>query len=233
MIFFNSKNEEKLIELNKRVSESFSLVKQDKELLFKWIDYLYSVVQNQQRMLERLNEKVSVLASTPQVKQEEVKRIVDMQFSQPLNNIMDHIRVIENKVHHFELQKLESPIVRIQQIRPVQPQTANLQSQAMPQVFEDKKSVLKNKILKNFVKNSKDYIKNVLLSLVQKYASISSLQLREIVVDEQSLCSRSSFYRLLEELEREDEVVVSHKGKEKIYAPKFEKGPKHHVISRR
>lgn len=233
MIFFNAKNDERLVELNKRITDSFSLVKQDKELLFKWIDYLYNIVQNQQRMLERLNEKVSVLASAPPLKSDDVKKMVDLHFSQPLTNIMDHVRLIETRVRNFELQKLESPIVRVQQMQPIQPQTVNLQPQTIPHVFEDKKAILKNKILKNFVKKSKDYIKNVLLSLIQKYASISSLQLREIVVDEQSLCSRSSFYRLLEELEREDEVVVSHKGKEKIYAPKFEKGPKHNVIVRR
>lgn len=229
MAFFASKpdaqTEQRLVELNKKISGSFILVKQDTELLFKWIDYLYKIIQNQQQTLDVLNQKINSINT---IKPEDIKRMIDLYYAHPLNNVVEHIKLIERKVDDFEKQKVSH--VQIEQQRAVQ--VAAVQS-AVQSVEQDKKLLLKNKFLKNFAKKSKDYIKNVLFSLIQKYGTISALQLREMVVEEQSLCSKSSFYRLLEELERDDEVVVGHKGKEKIYSPKFEKAPKHQLISRR
>lgn len=81
----------------------------------------------------------------------------------------------------------------------------------------DTKQNLKEKIFKNVTRHSKDYIKSMLLSYIKKYGKISGLQLREIVVEEQGLASKSSFYRLLIELEEDDSVSVVHEGKEKHY----------------
>ena len=71
--------------------------------------------------------------------------------------------------------------------------------------------------MKKLTRNSKRYVKNIVLSYIQKYEQIPALQLREIVVDEQGLCSKSSFYRLLGELEQEEVVDVVQEGKEKTY----------------
>ena len=49
---------------------------------------------------------------------------------------------------------------------------------------------------------------------------MSALQLKEMVVEEQGLCSKSSFYRILEEIESLDEIVTIKKGKEKHYMAK-------------
>ncbi len=81
----------------------------------------------------------------------------------------------------------------------------------------DTKQNLKEKIFKKVTRHSKDYIKSMLLSYIKKYGKISGLQLREIVVEEQGLVSKSSFYRLLIELEEDDTVSVVHEGKEKHY----------------
>ena len=87
--------------------------------------------------------------------------------------------------------------------------------------YTKNKSYIREKIIKKITKNSKDYVKNLMLSLIRKYNQISALQLREIVVEEQGLCSKSSFYRLLEEIENEDEVDVLAQGKEKKYISKL------------
>ena len=79
----------------------------------------------------------------------------------------------------------------------------------------------KEKVVKKLTKNSKDYVKSVIVSLIQKYEKVSALQLREIVVDEQRLCSKSSFYRILEEVERGREVGFMKDGKEKSYLSKI------------
>ena len=71
-------------------------------------------------------------------------------------------------------------------------------------------------------------MKSVVLSYIKKYERISALQLKEIVVDEQNFCSKSSFYRLLEEIEALDEIGVIKQGKEKHY---IAKSMKHKVES--
>jgi hypothetical protein len=63
-------------------------------------------------------------------------------------------------------------------------------------------------------------VKSVILSYIKKYERISALQLKEIVVDEQNFCSKSSFYRLLEEIEELDDIGVVKQGKEKQYISK-------------
>ena len=48
-------------------------------------------------------------------------------------------------------------------------------------------------------------------------------QLKEMVVEEQGLCSKSSFYRVLDEIELEKGITSSREGKHKIYVFKMVK----------
>lgn len=79
------------------------------------------------------------------------------------------------------------------------------------------KKGIRERLVRKISKNSKDYVKSVIYSLIKKYGQISAPQLKEIVVEEQGLCSKSSFYRLLAEMEQEAEVESLQKGKEKTY----------------
>jgi len=79
---------------------------------------------------------------------------------------------------------------------------------------------MKEKIVKRLTRNSKEYVKSVIISYIRKYERISALQLKDIIVEEQNLCSKSSFYRLLEEVEGIDELGVIKQGKEKHYVSK-------------
>ena len=67
--------------------------------------------------------------------------------------------------------------------------------------------------------------KDLLTKMDEKIQTIrkAALQLKEIVVEEQALCSKSSFYRLLEEIEQEPEIGVVKKGKEKHYITNISK----------
>lgn len=71
--------------------------------------------------------------------------------------------------------------------------------------------------MRKLARNSKDYIKNLVLGLVHKYGKMGALQLREMVVDEQGLCSKSSFYRILEEMEKEHSLQIISDGKHTVY----------------
>jgi archaellum component FlaC len=86
-----------------------------------------------------------------------------------------------------------------------------------PQNITSTRSSLKEKIFKKVTRHSKDYVKSMLISLIKKYDKISGLNLREIVVEEQGIVSKSSFYRLLTEIEEEEGIHVLHEGKEKHY----------------
>ncbi|MEK6874854.1 MAG: hypothetical protein AABX52_03850 [Nanoarchaeota archaeon] len=81
-------------------------------------------------------------------------------------------------------------------------------------------SALREKIMSRVARNSKEYVKTMIRQLIEKYGKTSGLQLREIVVEEQGLSSKSSFYRILAEIEQEQEVSVIRDGKEKLYVSK-------------
>lgn len=86
----------------------------------------------------------------------------------------------------------------------------------------EKKYSGRDRLVKKVAQNSKDYVKTVIRSMINKYSRISGPQLKEIVVEEQGLCSKSSFYRLLGELEQENEIGCILSGKEKEYFSKSE-----------
>jgi len=119
---------------------------------------------------------------------DEIKQIVD--YHSPEEKI--------SKIH----KKIEELHSRIDELESKKPQ---------------KKVALKERLLKKISRNSKEYIKSVILSTIKKYGRISGPQLKSIIVEEQGLCSKSSFYRLLNEIEEENNVSSFQDGKEKTF----------------
>ncbi len=210
----------KLAEMDKAVSQSFAKVKQDTDALHQWVSYLYQ--QNQQlidqnaalkRLVEEqklaLNEvKVTVqhLPKTPH----EIKQIVEQYYS--FDPILQRIKHIEQKI---ELLEMRRPSVRIEHERPLEYERPSVSAQEKPEKLPS--TALKEKLMRKLARNSKDYIKNLVLGLVHKYSKMGALQLREIVVEEQGLCSKSTFYRILEEMEKEHALQVVSDGKHTVY----------------
>ena len=79
------------------------------------------------------------------------------------------------------------------------------------------KTALQEKVIRLAVRNSKDVIKESIFKLIRMHGQVSGVSLRDSIVNEQGLCSKSSFYRLLEELEQSSEITVVDEGKEKRY----------------
>jgi hypothetical protein len=206
----------KLAEMDKTVSQSFTKVKQDTDTLYQWVTYLNA--QNQQlveqnsafkRLAEEqklaLNElKVTVqhLPKTPH----EIKQIVEQYYS--FDPILQRIKHIEQKIELLEMRRERSSF------RPLDHSTPSVSA---PLARETASTNLKDKLMRKLARNSKDYIKNLVLGLVHKYGKMGALHLREMVVDEQGLCSKSSFYRILEEMEREHSLQVISDGKHTVY----------------
>jgi len=107
----------------------------------------------------------------------------------------------------------------IQQPQPVQtlPESPKLDeiNERLKHIEDQRKRTSREAMVRRITRNSKSYVKTVIVSLIKKYQRIPALKLKEMVVDEQGLCSKSSFYRLLNEIQEESEVSVAHKGKEK------------------
>jgi DNA repair exonuclease SbcCD ATPase subunit len=215
-VMFDLFGTKRLAEMDKSVSESFTKVKQDTDALYQWVSYLHQ--QNQQlidqnQALKRLAEeqkfalnelKVTVqhLPKTPY----EIKSLVDQFYN--FEPIMQRIKHIEQKVDLLELKRERAPLA----VRPLEYQSPSV---SPPQ----SSTALKEKLMRKLARNSKDYIKNLVLGLMHKYGKMGALQLREIVVEEQGLCSKSSFYRILEEMEKEQSLHIISDGKHTVYVP--------------
>lgn len=199
-LFKSKKENNELIELNQALSASFSKVRQDTDNLYQWINYFYQESLEKQNIIDDLQ---SQLAQMPASK-DEIKKIIDGHFS--LDPVLRRVEHIEKRLDHIEdLQHNGS--VRI----------SSQKSEESVQKLRNLNTNLKQKIIQRLTQHSKNYIKNVIVSLISKYSKITALELREMMVNEQGLCSKSSFYRLLEELEKEDALEVVIDGKNKVY----------------
>jgi len=233
-LFTKKKKEETgLTQLHSLLHHSFKNVQKDTQYILQWLGYFYNKNLHQEQQIKQLQEE---LKYAPKSK-EEIRKIVDEFYSYEhlLNRIKDLNDRIEelgksnrelHKSHHEiepKIEALKSQIETKPQHIPEMPVAEIDQLHQRLQKLETKKSTIKEKIIKRITKNSKDYIKSIILSYIKKYSKITALQLKEIVVEEQGLCSKSSFYRLLEEIEEDPDIGVIKKGKEKHYIAKITK----------
>jgi hypothetical protein len=134
---------------------------------------------------------------------DEIRRKVDA-VSDEQKPVLERLRELAKKVDSLEKKPVQAAP------RQLKPRTSK----------EERISNLRERIIKKVVRRSKDYVKNVLLKWIQKYERVPAMELREMLVEDQNLCSKSSFYRLLQELEDSGLVDVVSDGKEKIYLAK-------------
>ena len=211
-------SEKKLVVINDLLKKSFSNVKKDTANIFQWLNFLYKKNMQQEQLIRQLQIEMSYMPKT----REDIRRIIDDYYS--FESMMSKIRDLSLRVE--ELTRMQS--------QSNQPRVIEIQKEATREVgvdlshiekriekLEQKKASIKEKIIKKITRNSKEYVKSVMLSYIRKYEKISALQLKEMVVDEQNFCSKSSFYRLLEEIERLEEVGVIKSGREKHFFSKI------------
>jgi hypothetical protein len=138
-----------------------------------------------------------------------------------LKPLMQRLEEIKSKISLIEesqepLKKHLEEHKNIQQISQETPQ--NPTNTAYRQIQPANILGMRERLLRKIAKSSKDHVKSLIKSLIIKYGTISALHLREIVVEEQGLSSKSSFYRILEELETDEDLTVMHDKKEKKYS---------------
>ena len=206
--------EKKISQMNDLLKKSFENVKRDTTGIFQWMNYFYGKGMEQEQLIKKLQLELSYMPKT----REDIRRIIDDYYS--FESIMAKMRELNEKID--ELARKQPVQVEKYVPQPVMkehyPDISYIEKRL--ERLEQKKLSIRERIVKRLTRNSKEYIKSVILSYIRKYEKISALQLKEIVVDEQNFCSKSSFYRLLEEIEELDDIGVIKQGKEKHYISK-------------
>ena len=215
-MFWSSKKrvDERLAQLDAKIADSFNKVKQDNAAIYQWLNFFYdesnkqkALVRHQNETIHDMKKELESLESAPKSR-EEVKAIIDSYYD--YDELLEKTRQISEKLDHIEARKAAQSQEKRVIVREMAPAARPI-------------SALREKMIKKITRNSKDYIKSMIISLIRKYNRISAMALREIVVDEQGLCSKSSFYRLLEEIEQEADVTAISSGREKVYVSELSK----------
>ena len=192
------------------------------------INHLAQQPRHDPEVNERLHE-IEAKVTTAQSELNSKLSTVESQFTAKLQPTEDRLRSIEAKFHPAEdrLHKIESKLAEhpqafdklTQMLEKLEQKTIQQAPPVIQTVYKEPDAVsnLQRKILQKVQRNSKAYVKTVLTNTINKYGQLNGLQLKEMIVDEQGIVSKSSLYRLLNELEEEGRISVSQDGKEKIY----------------
>jgi len=196
-----SKTEKKLSQMQSLLIKSFTNVKNDTQKLFQWMNFLYQKNLEQENHIKQLKLELEYIPKKP----EDIRKIIDSYYS--FDNITERIKLISEKVDNLK------------SVQPkIYPQThpaIHEIEQRLAQLEEQKQATIREKVVKRVTRNSKEYVKSLILSYIRKYTQISSLQLKDMIVYDQGLCSKSSFYRLLDDIETMEEIGTIKKGREK------------------
>ena len=203
-----SGTERKLSQMHSLLARSFSNVKNDTQKIFQWLNFLYQKNQEQESKIRQLQLELSYIPKRP----EDIRKIIDSYYS--FDNITERINMINEKVDRLAAKRESEPY--IQQVQPQHQEIHEIEAR-LKQLEEQKKATIREKVIKRVTRNSKEYVKNLILSYIRKYTQIGALQLKDMIVYDQGLCSKSSFYRLLEEIGAMEGIGTVMKGKQKYY----------------
>lgn len=202
MGFFNKNKDSRI---NMILQASFDHVRQNFHSVFSWLNQINQKNEDHDRRLQSIETYLTQLHTF----NSQVKKVVDEHYKHEetlnrLSEVEKRLYYIQNSLEH----KSASPEIK-----------------EKIEIIKEKKNTvrrnLKEKMIRSITRNSKDYIKSTILSLIQKYERVSGFKLKEIVVEEQGLCSKSSFYRILEELEKSEGLGAIREGKEKVFFVKL------------
>jgi len=196
-----SKTDRKLSQMNQLLLRSFSNVKNDTQKLFQWFNFLHQKNLEQENQIKQLKLELSYIPKKP----EDIRKIVDSYYS--FDNITERIKMINERID--SLPKGEVTQIHHPEINEIE--------QRLEQLEQQKKATIREKVIKRVTRNSKEYVKQLMLSYIRKYTQIGALQLKDMIVHDQGLCSKSSFYRLLDEIEALEDIGTVKKGKQKYY----------------
>jgi len=196
--------EKRITRLNTNLARSFLNVKNDTKNIFQWINFLHQKNIEQESKLKEIKTELSYMPKKP----EDIRKIIDSYYS--FDHLKEKMKLLNEKIDNLQSRS-------VQEIQPTSHPDLHEITKRIENIEEQRKATIREKVVKRVTKNSKEYVKSLILSYIRKYSQISGLQLKEMVVHDQGLCSKSSFYRILEEIEQLEEVGIAKKGKQKYY----------------
>ena len=167
-----------------------------------------------------------------------IGKMPQMQFQmhEQIAQLHERISRIQAKLgdpdYAAHMERLEAQVNRLKaEIEPIRSQVfeshhkqieALKEKIAAPEQQPQPRPALQARLMSSMKRNSRAYAQSMILSYVRKYGKISVQQLREMLVDEQAILSKSAFYRHVDEVEKLDEVAMVKDGKNKLlfYQPK-------------
>ena len=192
----------KISQMHNLLLRSFANVKNDTRNLFQWVNYLHQKNLEQLSEIKQLKLELSYIPKRP----EDIRKIIDSYYS--FDSLMERIKMLNEKIDSIPRRS-----------EPYTPKMPGLEAieQRLSDLEEQKKATIREKVVKRVTRNSKEYVKQLILSYIRKYTQIGALQLKDMIVYDQGLCSKSSFYRLLDEIEAMEDIGTVMKGKQKYY----------------
>jgi len=199
-------------EFNSYLQNSFDRVKQDTQNISQWISHLHQKTQEQENLIQHSHQKI-------QQQEQHISQLHQNQFQNSPQQYYQHL--------HQRIEQLSQKVDRILDSHNQHNQKLDHHSQKLDH-FHQKitelgtqrtkpKHSFKEKIVQTFSRHSKNYLKNLIFNYLAQHQKISALQLKDIIVDQQGLASKSTFYRILTEIEQSNQVTVIKDGKQKIF----------------
>src|SRR3989338_7946890 len=161
-------SQKQLIIMNELLKRSFVNVKRDTSNIFKWLQYLYGKNMEQEQMIKSMQAELSYIPKT----REEIRKIVDDYYS--FDGLMSKLRQLDAKVE--ELGKAgQRPNVIVQKEAPQELDNEISVIEKRLERLEQKKASIKERIVKRIARNSKEYVKSVILSYFLTYDRMTLL----------------------------------------------------------
>src|SRR3989338_8088962 len=141
-----NKEDAKFFQLHSLLANSFANVKRDTIKLFQWTNFLYQKSLEQERLVRQLQLELSCTPKNP----EDIRRVVDSYYS--YENLTEKIRMLNEKIDILKEQKA-----------PAKPVVYDVE-QRLERLEQHKKASMREKIVKRLTRNSREYIKSLVLS---------------------------------------------------------------------
>ncbi len=199
---FLREEEQRWEHLDNSLTTAFSKVRQDTQNLFSWISYFHQHLMDHRKETHHLRQKFD--------EQSHYIRLLHQQ-TQALEK---RLALIENKPAP------QPQIVHIRENIPEQirtksePDVNQIRTEPEP-ISNVKRPRFEEKVLTRIRTKKKPYIMQKVLDIIGTQ-SVSTKELERIIVEEQQLCGRTSFYSYLRELRLKKQISIDEKEFSKV-----------------
>ena len=154
-IIVRSKIEKRISQMNNLLLRSFTNVKNDTQKLFQWMNYMHQKSQEQENQIKQLQLELSYIPKKP----EDIRKIIDTYYS--FDNITERIKMVNERIDNISKGRSEPHI-------PVTHPEMHEIEQRLTELEEQKKATIREKVVKRVTRNSKEYVKQLMLTYIRK-----------------------------------------------------------------